>query len=69
MDPIKRRKKDFIEIKYNTRRKGKFDKRITVFSNAQNGEIVLKIKGNVLPPLQKFDTAPLRKQSIMNIKQ
>ena len=68
MDPIKKRKKDFIEIRYNTRKKGKFDKRITIISNAQNGEVVLKIKGKVLFTVQRFDSAPLKKQSILNTK-
>jgi len=68
MNPIKKNKKDYIEIKYNTRRQGAFDKRITVTSNAQNGEIILKIKGVVLPAVQKFDSAPYKKQSIIHTK-
>jgi len=68
MNPIKKKKKDFIEIKYNTRKIGNFDKRITIISNAQNGEITLKIKGKILPAVQKFNVAPVKKQSIINIK-
>jgi hypothetical protein len=37
-----------IIIKYATNRIGHFNKSITVISNAQNGNHILKIKGTVL---------------------
>jgi len=37
-----------IDIKYATNRIGKFSKSITVFSNADNSEKKLRIKGNVI---------------------
>ena len=69
MNPIKKKKQEFIEIKYNTRKEGYFDKRITVYSNAQNAEIILRIKGRILKKKQKYQTAPLRKQTIISTKQ
>ena len=38
-----------IGVKYATDRVGAFSKTVTVTSNASEGTIVLKIKGNVLP--------------------
>ena len=37
-----------IKIKYNTKRPGVFSKSITVLSNAQTGNKILKIKGEVI---------------------
>jgi hypothetical protein len=47
-EPIKGGDESIIEVKYNTRRPGSFSKSITVYSNATNSPIVLKIKGNVV---------------------
>lgn len=38
-----------IIVKYATDRVGKFEKSVTVFSNAANGSVVLTIKGDVSP--------------------
>lgn len=37
-----------LTVKYNTNRLGRFSKTITVFSNAEGGTKILKIKGNVV---------------------
>jgi hypothetical protein len=47
-EPIRGGDESSIEVKYNTRRAGSFSKSITVYSNATNSPIVLKIKGNVI---------------------
>jgi len=47
-EPIKSGEKSSIKVKYNTGRVGSFSKSITVYSNATNTPVVLKIKGNVL---------------------
>jgi hypothetical protein len=48
-EPIKKGEEAAIKVKYNTGRAGSFSKSITVYSNASNSPLVLKIKGNVLP--------------------
>ena len=47
-EPIKGGDESSIEVKYNTKRVGSFSKSITVYSNATNSPVVLKIKGNVV---------------------
>lgn len=37
-----------IEIKYNTKKLGAFTKTVTVMSNAEGGNKILKIKGNIV---------------------
>jgi len=37
-----------VEIKYNTNKLGAFTKTITVISNAEGGNKILKIKGNII---------------------
>ena len=53
MGAIKRKRRDKITIRYNTKRIGVFRKIITVYSNANNSVVKLQIKGKVLP--QKID--------------
>jgi len=48
--PILPGKSDKIVVKYNTHRVGPFRKTITVYSNAQNNVVILKIKGKVVDP-------------------
>lgn len=48
-EPIKKGKKGKITIVYDTKRVGKFNKSITVFSNANNSPVRLTVKGAVLP--------------------
>ena len=47
--PIRKGKKGFIKVHYDTKRVGAFTKTITVFSNVGD-PIVLTIKGTVLTP-------------------
>ena len=49
-DPIMPGAKSVIKVGYNTSgRPGAFTKTITVVSNAENGTVILTIKGNVTP--------------------
>ena len=43
-------KSDKIIVKYNTHRAGPFRKTVTVYSNAANNVVILKIKGKVVDP-------------------
>jgi hypothetical protein len=45
--PILSGEQGSIRVKYDTRRKGRFRKTITVYSNASNSPVVLTIKGSV----------------------
>jgi hypothetical protein len=48
-DPIAPGKSASFKVKYDSKRVGKFDKKITVTSNAKNPTVVLTIKGEVKP--------------------
>ncbi len=48
--PIMPGKSDKIVVRYNTHRAGPFRKTITVYSNATNNVVILKIKGKVVDP-------------------
>ena len=48
--PIMPGQTEKIVVKYNTHRVGPFRKTITVYSNAKNNVIILKIKGKVVDP-------------------
>ncbi len=41
-----------IDVEYDTKRTGAFQKAITVNSNAVNSNIILRIKGEILPELE-----------------
>lgn len=45
--PVKKGGKGKIDVKYDTKRIGIFNKTITVYSNAKNSPIELRIKGEV----------------------
>ena len=45
--PVKKGGKGKIDVKYDTKRIGTFNKTITVYSNAKNSPIKLRIKGEV----------------------
>lgn len=47
-EPIMPGKEGQLEIKYDTKRLGNFTKTVTVMSNAEEGNKILKIKGNVV---------------------
>ena len=42
-----------IEVKYDTKRTGVFQKAITVNSNAKTTNVILRIKGEVLPEVEE----------------
>lgn len=47
--PVQPGESGTIEVKYDTKRTGLFQKAITVNSNAKTSNIILRIKGEVLP--------------------
>jgi len=47
-EPILPEKSGELKIKYDTKRLGAFTKTITVTSNAEGGNKILKIKGNII---------------------
>ncbi len=47
-EPVKKRKEGLIKVKYNTNAVGSFSKSVTVYSNATNSPVVLRIKGKVV---------------------
>ena len=51
--PILPGQSDVIQVKYDTKRVGLISKTITVYSNAKEAQVTLKIKGNVLAGLRK----------------
>lgn len=59
--PILPGKSDKIKVTYNTKRVGIINKTVTIYSNAANSSIVLRIKGKVIAapkeqlPLKKTD--------------
>jgi hypothetical protein len=46
--PVKKGEKGEIHVKYDTKRLGVFNKTVTVYSNAKNSPVKLRIKGEVL---------------------
>lgn len=48
-EPIAPGKTATFKVKYDSKRVGKFDKKITVTSNAKNPTVILTIKGEVKP--------------------
>lgn len=47
-EPILPGQEGSLDIKYNTKKLGTFTKTVTVISNAEGGNKILKIKGNVI---------------------
>ncbi|NBC82109.1 MAG: DUF1573 domain-containing protein [Bacteroidetes bacterium] len=47
-EPIKKGEQASIKVKYNTNKIGTFSKSVTVYSNASNNPVVLRIKGKVV---------------------
>jgi hypothetical protein len=47
-EPVKKNKTGEITVKYNTRIPGRFTKTVTVYSNAPESPVRLKIKGEVV---------------------
>ena len=50
--PVQPGESGIIEVEYDTKRTGLFQKAITVNSNAKTSNIILRIKGEVLPELE-----------------
>jgi|TARA_B100000768_G_scaffold176871_1_gene190277 hypothetical protein len=53
--PIQAGESGTIEVEYDTKRTGLFQKAITVNSNAKTPNVILRIKGEVLPETEKDD--------------
>ena len=49
-DPVNKKKSGVVKVKYNTHAAGSFNKTITVYSNANNSPVTLRIKGVVVVP-------------------
>jgi len=64
-EPIMPGKTGKITVKYNTHRPGPFRKTVTVYSNATNNVVILKIKGKVVDPntvnLKRTNASPMIK--------
>ena len=50
--PIQPGESGSIDVEYDTKRTGAFQKAITVNSNAVNSNIILRIKGEILPEIE-----------------
>jgi hypothetical protein len=57
-EPIAPGKTSSFKVKYDSKRVGKFDKKITVTSNAKNPTTVLTIKGEVKPQATDGNAKP-----------
>jgi hypothetical protein len=53
--PVQPGESGIIEVEYDTKRTGLFQKAITVNSNAKTSNVILRIKGEVLPELEEED--------------
>ena len=61
-DPIKPGETGIIKVHYDTKRPGKFEKTVTVVSNAKSSPKIVKIKGEVKPaPVQDNATPAVPK--------
>ena len=47
-EPLGKRKKGTIGVKYDSNRMGHFRKTITVYSNAENSPVVISIQGSII---------------------
>jgi hypothetical protein len=52
-DPVEKKRSGIVKVHYNTKIVGSFHKTITVYSNAINSPVTLKIKGTVVPVPEK----------------
>ncbi len=64
-EPIMPRKKGVIKVKYATNRVGRFQKTVTVYSNASEPVVRLTIKGEVIDPNAKKPVSLQKKQTLM----
>ena len=61
-EPILPGESGVIKVNYDEKRVGKFNKSITLTSNAKNNPTILKVKGKIIAT-DKKDTNPIKKQS------
>ncbi len=61
--PIKPGESSIIKVKYDTKRIGAINKTVTIVSNAQRTNIVLRIKGKVIAP----ETSPIKKENLLKV--
>ena len=47
-EPLQKRKKGILGVKYDSKRLGHFRKTITVYSNAKNSPVVISIEGTII---------------------
>lgn len=47
-----------ISARYNTKKYGKFNRELTVFSNATNGRVNIRIKGVIIDPKKTWGVEP-----------
>ncbi len=62
-DPVPKKEKGVIKVKYNTKRIGSFQKTITVYSNAKTSIVRLTIKGKVE---KKENSMPIKTKPLMS---
>ena len=55
--PVMPGKSGEIQVSYDTKRTGIFQKAITVKSNAKTANVILRIKGEVLPELEEDESS------------
>ena len=63
-EPIAPKESNVIQVRYDTKRTGKFQKSITISSNAETSSTVIFIKGEVLP-VSKEKTIPKKEPSLL----
>ena len=61
-EPIMSGESGVIQVNYDEKRIGSFNKSITITSNAKNSPQIIKVKGKILAT-EKKNTQPIKKQS------
>ena len=61
-EPVMPGESGLIQVNYDEKRVGSFNKSITITSNAKNSPQIVKVKGKILA-VEKKDTQPIKKQS------
>ena len=61
-EPVMPGESGLIQVNYDEKRIGSFNKSITITSNAKNSPQIVKVKGKILA-VEKKDTQPIKKQS------
>lgn len=63
-EPIMSGESGVIQVNYDEKRVGSFNKSITITSNAKNSPQIIKVKGKILAT-EKKNTQPIKKQSTL----